>query len=764
MGDGTITNSKSPKQIGSDNKWVSIAAGYYYTLALKSDRTLWAWGYNGYGQLGDGTITNSNSPKQIGSDRNWVAIAAGDYHSLALKSDETLWAWGYNDNGQLGVCTTNNKTSPVQIQCDLLADLIIQSITTDPVNPGVGQTVTVTVTVKNQGTLASGQFNVDFYKDLPTGVTPNPPGDSEDFWCTFASLPAGTTDSSCTKSVTYADADTYNMWAFADAAKNVSEFIEINNVYGPQAITVCDLNSYYYDADADGYGDPDSPKQACYQPLGYVTNSVDCDDTDPTINPYAVEMCDNKDNDCDGQTDEDIASIPTTCGVGECTRTGNNICTNGSWINSCTPGEPVEEVCDNKDNNCDGTIDNGLTRPTACGAGVCSATGTETCSAGTWGNDTCIVKLPVDEICNNIDDDCDGIIDNGLTRPTACGAGVCSATGTETCSAGTWGNDTCTAKLPVDEICNNIDDDCDGIIDNGLTRPTACEAGACSATGTETCSAGLWGNDTCIVKLPVDEICNNIDDDCDGIIDNGLTRPTACGAGSCSATGTETCSAGLWGNDTCTVKLPVDDTCNNIDDDCDGQVDEDYIPIPISCGQGVCAADGLLICQDGQESSTCINKLPTENIETTCNDNADNDCDGFTDGNDPNCSITSDLAVSSVSKPPVKKRRGKSFNVKAGINNKGIGAADKEFTIGYYLSKNKDTLINKDADILLTDDIIVSLLPAGAGSKGKTKVNIPMDTPKGKYYVKVCADNRNDIAETNEDNNCRTSANKIKVK
>ena len=98
------------------------------------------------------------------------------------------------------------------------------------------------------------------------------------------------------------------------------------------------------------------------------------------------------------------------------------------------------------------------------------------------------------------------------------------------------------------------------------------------------------------------------------------------------------------------------------------------------------------------------------------------------------------------------------------MKNKGIGAADKEFTVGYYLSKNKDTLINKEADILLTDDFIVSLLPAGAGSKGKTKVNIPMDTPKGKYYVKVCADNRNDIAETNEDNNCRASTNKIKVK
>ncbi len=165
-----------------------------------------------------------------------------------------------------------------------------------------------------------------------------------------------------------------------------------------------------------------------------------------------------------------------------------------------------------------------------------------------------------------------------------------------------------------------------------------------------------------------------------------------------------------------------------------------------------------------QEVSTCINRLPLENSETTCNDNIDNDCDGFTDGNDSNCIPASDLAVTSVSEPPARRKLGRSFNVKAKVKNKGVGAADKEFTVGYYLSKNRDKLINKAADILLTDDIIVSLLPAEAGSKEKIKVNIPMDTPKGKYYVKVCADNRNDIAETNEDNNCRASTNKIRVK
>jgi hypothetical protein len=125
----------------------------------------------------------------------------------------------------------------------------------------------------------------------------------------------------------------------------------------------------------------------------------------------------------------------------------------------------------------------------------------------------------------------------------------------------------------------------------------------------------------------------------------------------------------------------------------------------------------------------------------------------------------SDLTVTSVSDPPTSRKRGSSFKIKAKIKNKGAGAADKEFTLGYYLSKNKDTRINKEADIMLTDNIIVSSLLAGASStKKKISVNIGNDTPIGRYYVKVCADNRNDLAESNEDNNCRASKGKIKVK
>jgi alpha-tubulin suppressor-like RCC1 family protein len=91
----------------------AIAAGEYHSLALKSDGTVWAWGYNACGQLGDGITTSTNIPVQVKELRDVTAIAAGKYHSLALKSDETVWAWGENYNGQLGDGTSMDRNTPV---------------------------------------------------------------------------------------------------------------------------------------------------------------------------------------------------------------------------------------------------------------------------------------------------------------------------------------------------------------------------------------------------------------------------------------------------------------------------------------------------------------------------------------------------------------------------------------------------------------------------------------------------------------------------
>lgn len=101
--------------------WAGVAqvsAGYSHTVIVKCDGTLWAWGYNGYGQLGDGTVVSKNSPVQIGTDSDWRIVSAGYSHTVALKEDGSLWAWGRNDHGQLGDGTTVNKSSPLQVGTD----------------------------------------------------------------------------------------------------------------------------------------------------------------------------------------------------------------------------------------------------------------------------------------------------------------------------------------------------------------------------------------------------------------------------------------------------------------------------------------------------------------------------------------------------------------------------------------------------------------------------------------------------------------------
>ncbi len=80
-------------------EWSVLSAGVVHTVALKTDGTLWAWGWNCYGQLGDGTTTDRHSPVQTGSDTDWADISAGAVHTVALKTDGTLWTWGYNNRG-----------------------------------------------------------------------------------------------------------------------------------------------------------------------------------------------------------------------------------------------------------------------------------------------------------------------------------------------------------------------------------------------------------------------------------------------------------------------------------------------------------------------------------------------------------------------------------------------------------------------------------------------------------------------------------------
>jgi alpha-tubulin suppressor-like RCC1 family protein len=112
---GALQNFSSPVQVGALTTWDQVACGYAHTLAIKNDGTLWAWGYNGYGQVGDNTTVNKSSPVQVGALTNWSKVSGASDHTLAVKSDGTLWVFGRNANGELGLNDTVARSSPVQI-------------------------------------------------------------------------------------------------------------------------------------------------------------------------------------------------------------------------------------------------------------------------------------------------------------------------------------------------------------------------------------------------------------------------------------------------------------------------------------------------------------------------------------------------------------------------------------------------------------------------------------------------------------------------
>ena len=104
-----------PAKIASFTGVIAVAAGTNHSLALKSDGTVWAWGWNSSGQLGDGSGTNQSVPVKVYGLTNAVAIAAGGVHSLALLADGSVMAWGGNSYGELGDGATSNRLTPVRV-------------------------------------------------------------------------------------------------------------------------------------------------------------------------------------------------------------------------------------------------------------------------------------------------------------------------------------------------------------------------------------------------------------------------------------------------------------------------------------------------------------------------------------------------------------------------------------------------------------------------------------------------------------------------
>lgn len=115
LGDGSTINRSSPVQVGALTNWSVPSTKNYSSLAIKTNNTVWAWGYNGDGITGQNNTIDVSSPVQIGALTNWLQVSCGRYHAGAVKTDGTIWTWGANTYGQLGSGTTVTRSSPVQI-------------------------------------------------------------------------------------------------------------------------------------------------------------------------------------------------------------------------------------------------------------------------------------------------------------------------------------------------------------------------------------------------------------------------------------------------------------------------------------------------------------------------------------------------------------------------------------------------------------------------------------------------------------------------
>ena len=391
--------------------------------------------------------------------------------------------------------------------------------------------------------------------------------------------------------------------------------------------------TYYRDADGDSFGDVMAPKEACALPSGYVTDSTDCDDGSAAVNPDATDTnCDGIDDNCNGPADEGYVPDTSCYLPGVCAGHNQpSSCVNGVET-SCQTGTPSQELCDagQLDENCNAEsnegceCNEGATRSCGpdTGTGECEF-GTQSCDInGQWGGCSGEV-MPATETCDGKDNDCDGTTDNGFDVGAACtnGLGQCEHTGVKVCNAQHDG--TICDAVPGQsstETCDGLDNDCDGVVDM-ITRNCAVEYTGICAVGTETCDGGHW--DGCPASQG--EYCpdDGQDDNCDGTSSYDCASCDSDGDGYRKVDSNPELCTGYLGVDcddaNANVHPGATEICNGIDDNCDGSTDEGFDV----------DTDGFTSCNgDCNDNNGNVNPSATE----ICNGIDDNCMNGIDEG------------------------------------------------------------------------------------------------------------------------------------
>ncbi len=301
-----------------------------------------------------------------------------------------------------------------------------------------------------------------------------------------------------------------------------------------------------YDGEGN-LGTPGEPNPHCDgDGDGLAEDQGDCDDRDPAVSPGAIEVCNGLDDDCNGLVDDDVGPPPGPCQtLGVCAGT-EAVCGGVSgWVCPYPDGYEAEEVsCDGDDNDCDGETDENLVPAEAClGLGVCAGTQPQCKGASGW-----VCPYPAsyeaqETSCDGLDNDCDGETDEGHDVGASCevGVGACREVGVLVCAQDRTGA-VCSVEpgLPESERCGDgADNDCDGQTDEGFPVGQTCEVGvgACRSVGKYRCAEDLLSVvcDAVLGQPGVERCGDGVDNDCDGQTDEGDCEPSrAEGGGGCS--------------------------------------------------------------------------------------------------------------------------------------------------------------------------------------------------------------------------------------
>jgi len=593
----TSTAEATPRQVNSLPTLRAIAAGHNHALALDADGKVWGWGRNDFGQVGTGTAGGLVlAPAMMPTLSGIKAIAAGAAHSLAIDEQfGNVWGWGQNSSGQIGTGATSTTPvlNPTAVSGVFAATRISAGHAFSLVIMGNG-------IVKAWGLNASGQLG----HGAPGGTSGTPVGavGLQD----VIAIAAGYHHALAVR-------PGCPVWTWGNNSQGQLGTGTYVTTPTSSPVTTLVLNTYYFDGDMDGFGDELFSTEACEAPYGYVED-IDCDDFTSTTYPGAPETCNNADDNCDSEVDEANPSGGDQCAtglLGVCAK-GTTACTQGSVVCAQNQASSAEQ-CDNLDNDCDGEVDDG----NPGGLQWCDAHGVGVCGEGvtycTHGAIECVQKYaPSTEICDDRDNDCNGQADDGLTFQAwyqdldrddygvaTLSVQACVRPANHAAQAGDCDDTRATFNPGTPESCDGLDNNCDGQVDEGLTRQTWYRDvdgdgfGVASDTVSDcrkpvgyVAVSGDCNDGNGAIKPGAAEVCDGADNDCNALTDEGLLGmfyrdADGDGYGNTSQP-TQACSAptGYVGNSTdcndgsASTHPGATEVCDSVDNNCTGGADE----------------------------------------------------------------------------------------------------------------------------------------------------------------------------------------------